>query len=102
MYARVTTFQSSPERLDESVQAALDHVVPAARRVDGFLGLLSLVDRSSGREVAITLWRDAEAMRASEGWADQVRSEGAEAVGETIVSVERYEVAIAELPASRT
>ena len=102
MYARVNTFQGSPDRLDESRQDALDHVLPLARRVDGFLGLLSLVDRSSGREIAITLWRDADAMRASEGWADQVRSEGAELHGETIVSVERYEVAIAELPAFRT
>lgn len=102
MFARVSTFQGSPERLDESTQNALDHVLPAARQVDGFVGLISLVDRSSGRSIAITLWRDADAMRASEGWADRVREASADEAGESIVSVERYEVAIAEVPASLT
>jgi len=99
MFARVSTFQGSPDRLDESTRSALDEVLPAARQVDGFVGLLSLIDRATGRAIAITLWRDAQAMQASEAWADRVRAEGAVAVGESIVSVERYEVAIAEMPA---
>lgn len=99
MFARVSTFQGSAERLDESTRAARDEILPAARQVDGFAGLLSLIDRATGRSIAITLWRDAQAMQASEAWADRVRAEGADEAGESVVSVERYEVAIADMPA---
>jgi heme-degrading monooxygenase HmoA len=63
--------------------------------MDGFQGVYFLVDRQSGKGLSITLWESEEAMRASEDAANQLRSESAEASGEEILGVERYEVAIA-------
>lgn len=97
MFARVSTFQGTPEQLDESTRQAIEQIVPAARRLAGFQGVLSLIDRASGRSITMTLWQDEETMRASEDAANRLRAQGAEAAGESVVSVARYEVAFSEL-----
>ena len=60
-----------------------------------------MIDRTTGKSVAITLWQDEQAMRESEEAANRLRAESAEAAGGSIVSVERYEVALFEAPRSR-
>ena len=97
MFARVSTFHGSPEHLDESTRQAIEQIVPAARQLAGFQGVLSLIDRATGKSITITLWQDEETMRASEEAANRLRTQSAEAAGESVVSVERYEVAFSEL-----
>ena len=58
MYARVTTTQFSPYRLDEAISIIRDHTVPAAQKQNGFKGYLLLVDRSTGKGITITLWEE--------------------------------------------
>ncbi len=58
MYARITTTQFSPYRLDEAIQIVRDHTLPAAQQQDGFKGYLMLVDRSTGKGITITLWEE--------------------------------------------
>jgi hypothetical protein len=58
MYARVTTTQFSPYRLDEAIDIAREHTVPAAKQQTGFKGYLMLVDRSTGKGITITLWEE--------------------------------------------
>jgi hypothetical protein len=60
MYARVTTTQFSPYRLDESIHIVREQVVPAAQQQAGFKGYLMLVDRSTGKGITITLWEGEE------------------------------------------
>ncbi|MEX0629144.1 MAG: hypothetical protein WEE67_01750 [Chloroflexota bacterium] len=71
--------------------------MPAAGQLAGFQGVLSLIDRATGKSITITLWQDEETMRASEEAANRLRTQSAEAAGESVVSVERYEVALSEL-----
>ena len=97
MFARVSTFQGSPEQLDDSTSQAIEQILPAARRLAGFQGVLSLIDRATGKSITITLWQDEEAMRNSEEAANRLRARGAETAGESVVSVERYEVVFAEV-----
>ena len=49
MFARVTTTQFSPYRLDEAIHTAREHTVPAAQQQTVFKGYLMLVDRSTGK-----------------------------------------------------
>ena len=56
MYARTTTLQVSPYRLDEAIGVIQNEVVPAAQKQPGFKGLLMLVDRGMGQSIVITLW----------------------------------------------
>lgn len=60
MYARITTTQMSPYRLDEAINVAQEQVIPAARQQGGFKGYLMLVDRGSGKNIVITLWEEEE------------------------------------------
>jgi heme-degrading monooxygenase HmoA len=94
MFARVSTYQGSPERTDEGIRLAREIILPRLHQLDGYEGAYYLVYRQSGRAISITLWESEEAMRASEEEANHLRSESAGAASATVESVERYEVAI--------
>jgi heme-degrading monooxygenase HmoA len=94
MYARVNHYQDSPENLDSSEQVAEKEIVPQLKQVAGFLGVLSMVDRTTGKSLAITFWESEEALRASETAADELRDEIKERTGSEIRTVDRYEVTL--------
>ncbi len=97
MFARVSTFQGPPDQTAEGIRVAREQILPTARLMDGFKGIYLLFDRESGRSLSITLWETEADMQASEAAAGRARAESAEASGETVVGVERYEVALREL-----
>ena len=97
MFARISTFEGPPEQTAEGIRVARRQFLPAARLQEGFRGMYLMLDASSGRSLAMTLWETEEDMVRSEGAVQRARAESAEASGETIVSVERYEVAFGEL-----
>ena len=97
MYARVSALEGPPELIDESLRQAREVVLPQGRLLDGFKGMIALGDRHSGKTLGITFWESKEAMRASEEAANRQREESAKAGGDTIVSVERYEVGLFEV-----
>ena len=62
MYARVTTIQISPYRVDDAIGVLKEQVVPTIQQQTGFKGYLMFVDRSTGKSINVTLW-DEEADR---------------------------------------
>jgi hypothetical protein len=92
VFARVSEFEARPEQLDEMHREGIEHVLPALRMQDGFIGGLVLVDRQSGKVLAVTLWESAQAMDATEEAAHWLLAFGLEAAGGTLKSVARYEV----------
>lgn len=58
---------------------------------------MGLADRGSGKVLAVTLWENEEALRASAEAANRLRSDSAEAAGESVVAVEEYEVLFSEV-----
>lgn len=96
MFARVSRFQETPDGAAESANR-IGEVVEKAEAMAGFGGMIYLIDRSSGRTMAVTLWETEEAMRASEEAADRIRADEAQTSGGSIVAVERYEVVAADL-----
>ena len=63
MYARVTSISGSAAEADAGIESFRANVVPLVREEGK--GAILLVDRQSGEAIAITLWEDEEAMRAS-------------------------------------
>jgi heme-degrading monooxygenase HmoA len=65
MYARVTTLQSLPDRLDEGVRifAAL---APEIKSQQGFVSTLLLIDRAANKAIVVTLWETLADLEASE------------------------------------
>ena len=97
MFARVSTYQGDPDKLDEGTRYAVDQVLPRARQMAGWKGIYVLVDRESGKQLSVTLWESEQDMRASEEAAHTAKNESARAAGGAVVGVERYRVAAAEL-----
>ena len=95
MHARVTTLSGSPDSAEAGIANFRDSVVPYAKS-DG-RGASLLIDRESGKAVAVTLWEDEEAMRASEESANALRADAAQQMGAEQPTVERYEVAVFEV-----
>ena len=96
MHARVTTISGSPSEADAGIDNFRANVEPFAREQG--MGAIVLVDRQSGEAIAITLWHDEEAMRASEESANSLRAQAADEMGAgQTPTIGRYEVAIFEV-----
>ena len=92
MFARVTTMQGSPDRIDEAARWLQEQGVPFARQLSGIKGVHWLADRQTGKVLVVALWESEEARRASEAQIEPRRQETAAALGATIQGVEDYEV----------
>lgn len=96
MFARVSTISGNPQDITKLVTHLRDNVLPSARQLPGFMGVLTLADRSSGKTLSVTLWESEEAMKDSEEAAKKIRQDAVSALGEEILSVERFEVVLDE------
>ena len=97
MYARVTTLEGSPDKMDDATRHVQEQMLPQLQQMDGFKGFIALRDRGSGKLRGLALWESEEALRATDEAAARIRGEVQEATGATIASVENYEVAIFEV-----
>jgi heme-degrading monooxygenase HmoA len=100
MYARVTTIEGAPDRMDDAKGHIQEQTLPQLQKMDGFKGFVALGDRQSGKVVGVAFWESEEALRATEGAVSSVRSGAAEASGGTVASVEQYEVFVYEEPSA--
>ena len=96
MHARVTVLRGSAADIEAGVANFRENVAPFAKEVGE--GAMLLIDRDTGKAVAITLWQDEEALTASEERANALRSEASQQMGATgEPTVERFEVAVFEI-----
>lgn len=65
-YARVLTGTAQLSKMDEGMQIVRDSILPAARQQSGFKGGFWLLDRSTGKVMAVTLWTTEADLLASE------------------------------------
>lgn len=102
MWVRMSIFQGAPDQTDEQVEqnnkTLQEKILPTARAMEGFKGVISLGDRTNGKGIALTFWETEAAMKASEEAANQLRQQSADEVAEQVAGVERYEVYIYEAP----
>jgi len=97
MHARVTSIAGSPADIDAGIDNFRANVAPFARE-DGGKGAILLIDRQAGEAIAITLWVDEQALRASEEAANALRAAAADEMGATQPpTIGRYEVAVFEV-----
>ena len=92
MYARVATFESSPENVDDAI-ALIRAQVESDETPPGLEGakMLMLIDRKTGRGIGITLFADEDAMRRGDEALNAMNPTGS---GERRTSVEFYEVPV--------
>jgi heme-degrading monooxygenase HmoA len=97
--ARVSRLEGSPDRVDASIRNAEENILPQARRIEGNRGAVGLVDRQNGTILIITLWESTDALKRSEEQANRLRQQSADTGGQSIASVDRYEVVTMQVPA---
>ena len=96
MLARVTSGEALPERLDKMSHEIREHVLPALKKQDGFAGALLLVERGSGKVLAMTLWESEQGMNATSPAVHWLHVFSAEAGSGMVRGEETYEVAFSE------
>ena len=93
MYARATTIQAQLSSIDDGIAHVRGEVMPALMGVEGCVGLSLLVHRASGRCIATSAWRSAEAMHASAEQVRPIRDRAAELFGGSS-QVDEWEIAV--------
>lgn len=97
MYARLTTFDGTPEGIQAGIDLYRQEVIPWIRDATGFRGWLVLRDpEGGGRSVSITFWTDEATMRDQEASGGTLRDEVVANLGIEMKSMEFYDVAVAE------
>jgi heme-degrading monooxygenase HmoA len=98
VFARLTRFGAvaGDGKLELYLDLVRDRVLPVVRTLPGFSGYLALTD-DAGEVLVVTLWASEQDMLESEETTLRLRSEAADKVGATALSVERFRVALSEL-----
>jgi heme-degrading monooxygenase HmoA len=94
MHARSTTIMARPDSIDAGVAFIRDEVMQDLMDMEGCIGLSMLVDRTSGRCITTSAWRDQDSMRATNERLQPLRNRGAELMGGGQLEVEEWEIAV--------
>ena len=92
MYARLTTIQGNPSKIDDAIRIIDNDVVPAVKMLPGFKNGYWFADRTSGRLLALTLFETEKDLLGSDEKMSKVRTTATEKLGGEVKSVERFEV----------
>ena len=92
MYARLTTIQGSPEKLEDAIRVIENDVIPTSKALPGFKNGYWFADRKSGKMIALTLFETEKDVEASEAAASQLRKTSTEKLGAEVKNVERFEL----------
>jgi hypothetical protein len=80
--------------IDAGIAKMRDAIMPTLIDIDGCVGLSLLVNRESGRCIATSAWRDADAMRASAAQVTPIRDRATEAFGASGAAVDEWEIPV--------
>ena len=91
---RVTMLDVAPGDIDPAAEAFRASTLPGLMAIDGFCAAMLTTDRDHGRAVAVTTWRDREALDASAERATTLREEVRDKAHGEIASVWQAEIVI--------
>jgi heme-degrading monooxygenase HmoA len=94
MHARIGRITFSPESGDQVTSYVRDNVVPNYEGAAGYKGFTLLLDTSRGEAIGISFWESEDAMRGTDGLADQAREGAAEAGSGSDQGPQHFEVAL--------
>ncbi len=100
MYARVSTIQGAPGKVDDVTRQTQEQTLPQLQKMEGFKGFVALGDKQSGKMLGVSFWESEEALRATEQAVSDVRSGAAGAADGIVAGVEEYEVLVNEAPSA--
>ena len=94
MYARTSTMQADPARIDAGVAYVRGQVFPAVSAMSGCVGMSLLADRGSGRCIATTAWESEAALRDTAETVRPLRDGAEQALEASTSDVDVWEIAV--------
>jgi quinol monooxygenase YgiN len=94
MYARVTSVQIQPGKMEEAIRITDESIIPVVRQQHGFLGFTQMIDRTTGNVRFITRFETEASMQAgfSNGFMQQQLAKLATVIVAGTATSEAYEV----------
>ena len=83
---------AEPDRIEDGIAVINEKVLPTMKGIDGFTAANFMADRATGKLVGISFWDSQQAMDASTGVLNPVRTAVADAMDGKITSVETFEL----------
>ncbi|SRR6266545_2142750 len=97
MFARLSTFTSSLEKLDEGIAVLRDRVLPEIEKQPGFDGAMLLAGVDADVAYTVTFWKSEEALTATAESGKRLAEMAAQEL-DLQVEVANCEVAFAKFP----
>jgi len=98
MFGRLVEIDGvDPSKREEVLGIIRERIIPGLKEIEGFAGLISLVDEENRRARSVVLWETREAAEAGERQFGATREEIARGVGGTVRSADLYEAPIVEV-----
>jgi heme-degrading monooxygenase HmoA len=94
VYARTSTMQADPARIDSGIAYVRGQVFPAVSAMDGCVGMSMLADRGSGRCIVTTAWESETALRDTTERVRPLRDGAEQALESSTSDVDVWEIAV--------
>lgn len=94
---RVTRLEFDPQDADGLLDTVRSTTIPAAELLPGWCRMTVVLDRTAGRAMVLSSFRDLPSMQDSREKVDQIRATSVEKAHARVLSVEEYEVAFYSL-----
>jgi hypothetical protein len=94
MIGRYSFVQGDPARVEDAIAFIRDNTLPLVDAQPGSHGLGLWVNRETGEAVVLSVWRDLQALEASEALVAGQRQQVASLVSSSAMQVERYQPAL--------
>jgi hypothetical protein len=92
MFARITSGEISPDKIDEYSRTVRELILPRAQGLGGFKGGHWMLNRDGSRVLAVILFEDQRSLEASREGATRIREEARARLGSPELKVEEWEV----------
>lgn len=100
MYGRLVEVEGiDPSKRDEVLGILRERIIPGFKEIDGFAGLIALVDEDTRRARTVVLWETLEAAEEAERRFAPKREEVVRGAGGTVRSADLYRAPIVEVMA---
>jgi hypothetical protein len=92
----MSKFQAEIDDLPGTARMAGESMLSWLQQIEGYRGLLALVDEGSGTAYFVTFWENAEVVEKTRTSRANLRNQMAATAGADVVGVEEYSVAFAD------
>jgi hypothetical protein len=99
-WARVTTVEGDPAKIDQGISSFKTRIVPTIQKQRGGRAAILLVNRKAGKSFGGTVWDTEKDLQDSEAAVSGIRQEVAQQVGARNPKVEAFEIYYTEIPAA--